>query len=135
MVPNPDSRTFVDQSPRTILVVEDEVLIRIDISEALRSEGFEVLEASNADEAISILACGVAVAMVFTDIRMPGKADGLDLARYVRTNHRTTKVMITSGHFPAHQLEAEFGQLISKPYTHERIIEEIEKRLTNGQGG
>lgn len=54
---------------------------------------------------------------------------GLDLARYVRACHREARLMVTSAHFPADRLDPEFGQLIDKPYTHERIIAEIEKRL------
>jgi len=101
----------------------------MDISDVLRSVGFEVIEASTADEAIRILESGVLVSIVFTDIRMPGKADGLDLARYVRACHTETQILVTSAHFPPGRLDPEFGPLINKPYTHERVIAEIEKRL------
>jgi len=66
---------------RTILVAEDEILVRLDISDYFRSKGFSVLEVSNAEDAMRILKSGESISLVFTDIRMPGALDGLDLAR------------------------------------------------------
>ena len=66
---------------RTILVAEDEILVRLDISDYFRSKGFSVLEVSNAEDAMRILKSGEPISLVFTDIRMPGALDGLDLAR------------------------------------------------------
>ncbi len=63
----------------TVLVAEDEILIRMDVAEALREAGFRVLETSSADEAIQLLEQGHAVDVIFSDINMPGKIDGLDL--------------------------------------------------------
>jgi len=66
-----------------ILVVEDELLIRMNAVEMIE-EAFEVVEAGNADEAIVILEGRLDVAVVFTDIQMPGSMDGLKLAAVVR---------------------------------------------------
>ena len=60
-----------------ILVVEDEVLIRISVSDFLRSEGFTVIEAGNAREALSVLRTHAHVALVLTDINMSGAMEGL----------------------------------------------------------
>lgn len=68
----------------TVLVVEDEVIIRMDISSALEAAGFRVLEAGNADEAITILHQSPDIQVLFTDIDMPGSMDGLKLAAAVR---------------------------------------------------
>src|SRR5690242_12753864 len=65
----------------TILVVEDEPLVRMDISEALRHHGYRVLEAANGDDALKLLAEGKTIHLVFTDVRMPGRSDGFDVAR------------------------------------------------------
>jgi CheY-like chemotaxis protein len=56
---------------RTVLVVEDEVLVRLIIAEELRSAGFQVIEAANADEALAVLANIRDVSLIFSDIRMP----------------------------------------------------------------
>src|SRR5262245_62435762 len=58
--------------PLTILVVEDEVLVRLMIADELRQAGFVVLEAVNADEAMVVLSGPEAVDLLFTDVRMPG---------------------------------------------------------------
>ena len=68
----------------TILVVEDELLIRLMIADALRAAGFSVIEAMNADEALAVLRAGVSIDLVMTDIRVPGPTDGLGLADTVR---------------------------------------------------
>lgn len=68
----------------TVLVVEDEFLIRDNIVGELKEEGFVVLEASSADQAIAILEGREDIHLLFTDIDMPGSMDGLKLAAFVR---------------------------------------------------
>jgi CheY-like chemotaxis protein len=63
-----------------VLIVEDEFLIRMDAVDMVRSAGFDVVEAANADEAILILEDRLDITVVFTDIQMPGSMDGLKLA-------------------------------------------------------
>jgi len=66
----------------TVLVVDDEVLIRMVISEYLRDCGYKVIEAANADEAILLLQQEeLTIDVVFTDIEMPGSMDGWGLSR------------------------------------------------------
>jgi CheY-like chemotaxis protein len=65
----------------TVLVVEDEQLIRMDVASFLESVGYE---AENAAEAISCLELHDEIRLVFTDLNMPGRMDGLALARYIR---------------------------------------------------
>jgi CheY-like chemotaxis protein len=66
-----------------ILIVEDELLIRLNAVEMIK-EAFEVVEAASADEAIAILEGRLDIAVVFTDIQMPGSMDGMKLAAAVR---------------------------------------------------
>jgi CheY-like chemotaxis protein len=66
-----------------VLIVEDEVLVRIDTRETVETAGFEVVEAGNADEAIAILAARDDIHLIFTDVNMPGSMDGLKLAHFV----------------------------------------------------
>jgi two-component system, response regulator PdtaR len=110
---------------RTILVAEDEVLVRHDIAEYLRSHGFNVVEANSAAEAIQVLRVTLEVAAVFTDIRMPGTVDGVGLARYVQNHHPHIPVLITSGHIPAGELPKDLGRLIDKPYDRARVMQAI----------
>ena len=67
-----------------VLVVEDEALVRFTICEDLTSDGYEVLSAASADEAIEILESRNDISTVFTDVEMPGSMDGLKLAAAVR---------------------------------------------------
>src|SRR5438874_384004 len=73
-------------APTTILVVEDEVLVRMLIADQLRNAGYSVIEAADADEALALLAHTFNVNVVLSDVQMPGSLDGAGLARIVRSN-------------------------------------------------
>lgn len=108
--------------PRGVLVVEDEPLIRIDIADFLRSEGFLVFEASNADEAIAILETGVMIEAMFTDIDMPGSMDGLKLSAAVRDRWPPIKIVATSGHRIVAAADLPEGSaFFGKPYDHAAV--------------
>jgi len=118
-----------------LLVVEDEVLILIDTADFLRSRGFEVHEATNADDAVRVLKSGIPISLVFTDIRMPGSIDGYGLANYIRTHHAHTLVLTTSGHVRMEDCPPGFPLPIAKPYSLDRITAEIETLLTGSTTG
>jgi len=118
---------------KAILVVEDEVLIRLDISHYLRARGYNVIEANNAARAIQILKNDLGVDVVFTDIRLPGMADGIDLANYVQTHFPHVAVLITTGHALTKELPQFFGQPIAKPYKPAHVLEAIEDQLKKRQ--
>lgn len=85
---------------QTVLVVEDEVFVRMVISEYLRSCGYKVIEAANADEALIVLQhVELAVDVVFSDIEMPGTIGGFELAKWLRT-HRPEVDVILTGNVP-----------------------------------
>lgn len=102
-----------------ILVVEDETLIRMDSAELIRSLGFEVIEAVDADHAVSLLETTPGITVVFTDIQMPGSMDGLLLAAVVRDRWPPIALLITSGKIsPAAEEAMPAGaRFISKPYS------------------
>lgn len=106
-----------------VLVVEDEVLVRLAIVISLEDEGFTVFEASDADAAIEILNVHAEIRLMFTDIDMPGSMDGLKLAAAVRDRWPPVKIIVTSGH---HDLSDEVlpveGRFFSKPYDHSRVV-------------
>src|SRR5437870_1162727 len=89
----------------TVLVVEDEVLVRLMIADELRRQGLDVVEACTADEAISVLQSSVKVNLLLTDIQMPGQLDGLALAALVHRGFPRIKVVVASGYRPVHQLQ------------------------------
>jgi CheY-like chemotaxis protein len=81
-----------------ILIVEDELLIRMNAVEMIEEAGFEVVEAANSDEAVAILESRFDITVVFTDMQMPGSMDGLKLAAAVRDRWPRIKIVTTSGH-------------------------------------
>lgn len=118
------------QKGTTVIVVEDEVIVRMDIAMSLQDEGFIVLEASNADEAIGLLDAHPEIRLMFTDIDMPGSMDGLKLAEAVRDRWPPVKIIIASGHRELRDdlLPIE-GKFFSKPYDHARIISAMREML------
>ena len=115
----------------TVMVVEDETLVRLDIVVSLENEGFTVLEASNADDAIDILNNHPEIRLMFTDIDMPGSMDGLKLAAAVRDRWPPVKIIVASGH---RQMTDELlpieGKFFSKPYDHTRVIRTMREMLS-----
>lgn len=83
--------------PATVLVVEDETLIRLLASDSLRDEGFDVVTAASAAEAIAVLESGGRVDFVFTDVTMPGAMNGVGLANWIRVHRPGLPVVVTSG--------------------------------------
>jgi DNA-binding NtrC family response regulator len=81
----------------SILIVEDEALIRELMAVDLTEAGHEVLQASNADDAIEILNARLDITHMITDIDMPGSMDGLKLAYAVRGRWPPVKIVICSG--------------------------------------
>lgn len=100
-----------------ILVVEDEPLIRMDLALTLEEMGFSVLEASNANEAISLLEANGDIAAVVTDVDMPGTMDGFALAFAVRRRWPPCRLIVVSGHRrPAAGDMPDGSRFIPKPF-------------------
>lgn len=101
-----------------VLIVEDEFVVRIGTRAAVEMAGFDALEASDADEAIAILAARDDIRLIFTDIHMPGSMDGLKLAHFVRDRWPPVKVVATSGHARIADSELPEGaRFVPKPYS------------------
>lgn len=114
----------------TILVVEDETLVRMYGADLLEDAGFDVLEAADADEALAILNNHDAVHVLFSDVDMPGSMDGLELAHLVQQRWPHIRLLLTSGN---HQLSRDGlppkGQFVRKPWTQEILVERIREVL------
>ncbi|MFA6154193.1 response regulator [Mesorhizobium sp.] len=114
------------QPSTTVLVVEDEAFLLFAIADELREMGFAVLEASNADQAIALLERRQDIAILFTDIDMPGSMDGLRLSAAVRDRWPPVKIIITSGkRQPAREAMPAGGVFLPKPYAPEAVAATI----------
>ena len=83
--------------PSVVLVVEDEMLLRLRAVDMVEDAGFTPLEAVDADEAVAILESRSDIALLFTDIQIPGCMDGLKLAHSVHARWPPIKIILVSG--------------------------------------
>lgn len=115
-------QTQEDHIP-TLLVVEDDVIVRIVIADDLRLAGFEVIEAGNGAEAMSLLSGNRRIDVVFSDIHMPGGVNGIALAGFVIDRFPQTRIILTTGSDDGQDLAMATGlHLIRKPYRPETVI-------------
>ena len=112
---------FMERSknrPITILLVEDEIIIRMSSAAILEDAGFGVLEASNADTALAALAAHPEIDVVVTDVQMPGSMDGLQLVEMIAQNYPHVYTLVTSGRTNRDQAcRSGATKYLSKPYT------------------
>lgn len=115
---------------QTILVVEDEALLLFSIADDLRGLGYEVVEASNAAQAIRELEHNTSITLLFTDIDMPGSMDGIALAAAVRDRWPPIRIVVTSGKSRPLQSKLPDGAFLSKPYTASSVSEAFRQLQT-----
>ncbi len=109
-----------------VLVVEDELLVRMITVDVLAEAGFEVIEADCADAALPIIDSRDDLRILVTDVRMPGSMDGLALARHVSSRRDDVVILITSGHARPSRDELPPGaSFIGKPYRVETLLAEV----------
>jgi two-component sensor histidine kinase/DNA-binding NarL/FixJ family response regulator len=116
-----------------VLVVEDEMILRMRAVEIVEDAGFSPIEAVNADEAISILESRSDISLLFTDIQMPGSIDGLRLAHAVHDRWPSIKIILVSGR--ARPSEAERpadSRFFGKPLGVEQMITELQAMVGSG---
>lgn len=101
----------------TVLIVEDEPIIRLTLADALEEAGYTVLEASNVLEAVATMGKVDNISAVITDIDMPGGLSGLDLVRMIDTCQEQMSVIVTSGGHAPDALDLPTDvRFFSKPY-------------------
>ena len=83
--------------PAVVLIVEDEMLLRMRAVDMVEDAGFTPVEAIDADQAVKILESRSDIALMFSDIQMPGSMDGLGLAQTVHTRWPPIKIILVSG--------------------------------------
>jgi DNA-binding NtrC family response regulator len=117
---------------RIALVVEDDPLVRMMAVEALSDAGLSVLEASDADEALAVLALAPRIDLLFTDVRMPGGRDGVQLTWAARMAKPGLKAIITSG-FSGYESAGPSPirgvTFLPKPYTAGQLIDAAREEL------
>jgi len=119
-----------DQQPApgrrlTILLVENEVLVRFLAADQLRDVGHEVVEASDGQEALSLLEAGLDFDLVVTDIRMPGRVNGLQLFDRIRSRWTHIPVLLATSHGPQHGPRG--VDYLAKPYGESQLLAAVQR--------
>lgn len=116
--------------PPVILIVEDEMLLRMRAVDMMEDAGFTPLEAVDADQAVAILESRSDIALLFTDIQMPGSMDGLKLAHAVRDRWPPIKIILVSGKLQLTSIEMPTdSRFFRKPFEAKDVIAEIQDMI------
>src|SRR5436190_22756559 len=116
-----------------VLVVEDEMVLRMRAADIVEDAGFCPVEAVNADEAIAILESRSDIALLFTDIQMPGSMDGLKLAHAVHARWPAIKIVLVSGQVkPSDAERPTDSRFFGKPLGVEQMIAELRSMVGKG---
>jgi CheY-like chemotaxis protein len=130
--PVPSRDLPVDSARATILMVEDNADVRLMGATLLEEAGFEVHQAADADEALSMILEGLGFDLLFTDIVMPGAMDGVALAAEVRRLQPGVPVLLTTGW--GDRANDHGGlELIGKPYRAPELTQKIHALLDRGE--
>ncbi|UEM16296.1 response regulator [Bradyrhizobium barranii subsp. barranii] len=117
----------------SVLVVEDEMILRMRAVDIVEDAGFNPVEAVNADEAISILESRSDISLLFTDIQMPGSIDGLKLAHAVHDRWPSIKIILVSGQVkPSDAERPAQSRFFGKPLGVEQMIAELQDMVGAG---
>ncbi len=118
-------------SPRpSILVVEDEPLVRMFLVDALQDAGFKVMEAATGDEGLAVLEEGVTLTAVITDVEMPGKTDGFALARISHELYPNAAILVFSGRaFPAKHMLPPGARFLDKPVSLSKLVSTVSEMI------
>ena len=108
---------------RTVLLVEDDALLRVSAGDHLRTKGYHVVEAGTVIEAATVLSSGPPVHLVFSDVDLPGATGGLSLAVWMNIHHPDIPVILTSGVRAVMPTLADQRRVpfIPKPYDFENV--------------
>lgn len=125
MVPGPG-----ESHKPVILLVEDDVLVRFTTADILREAGFDVLEAVDSSEALALLTTGHPLNLVITDIRMPGRMDGVQLASVIKATRPNLPIALLSSHLDRTDHDAD--AFVPKPYDVDQLVGVV-KRLIGAE--
>jgi CheY-like chemotaxis protein len=126
-----DTADGARKAPLVVLVVEDDVLVRMLACDILEDGGYDALEAVSAQEALILLDARPDIALMFTDVDMPGEINGLGLARLVSMRAPSLPVLVTSGATVVSKVDLPVnGGFLQKPYTPSVLLELVEAMLS-----
>jgi CheY-like chemotaxis protein len=130
----PDDSSQIHAPAETILFVEDEALVRMDMAEFLRECGYRVHEAANANEAVEALQSKFAVDLVFTDINLGPGMNGVELAAWTLSHRPGVKVLVTTGGSRV-EVPPEIAEpVLAKPYTGRDLLDRVKQALAKQPG-
>jgi len=116
--------------PTVVLVVEDEMLLRMRAVDMVEDAGFTPLEAVDADEAVAILESRSDIALLFTDIQMPGSMDGLKLAHALHERWPPIKIILVSGQLKLANIDIPAdSRFFGKPLEAREMIAEMRNMI------
>lgn len=117
-----------------VLVVEDEMVLRMRAVDIVEDAGFTAVEAANADQAMAILETRSDISLLFSDIQMPGTIDGLTLACAVHERWPTIKIILVSGQVnPTRDEKPLNSRFFGKPIDSKLMIAELQDMVGNGR--
>jgi CheY-like chemotaxis protein len=120
--------------PAVVLVVEDEMLLRMRAVDMVEDAGYIPVEAADADQAVAILESRSDIALMFTDIQMPGSMDGLGLAHSVHERWPPIKIIMVSGKLKLANTDIPTdSRFFEKPFEAGEMIAEMQSMI--GQAG
>jgi CheY-like chemotaxis protein len=116
-----------------VLIVEDEMMLRMRAADIVEDAGFSPVQAVNADQALSILESRSDISLLFTDIQMPGSMDGLKLAHAVHDRWPAIKIILVSGQVGPSDAERPTGsRFFGKPLSDNQMTAELQAMVGAG---
>jgi CheY-like chemotaxis protein len=115
--------------PAVVLVVEDEMLLRMRAVDMVEDAGYTPVEAVDADQAVAILESRADIALLFTDIQMPGSMDGLGLAHSVHERWPPIKIIMVSGQLKLANIDIPGSRFFGKPLEAGEMIAELRSMI------
>src|SRR5580658_1353395 len=119
--------------PPNVLIVEDEMLLRMRAVDIVEDAGYTPIEATNADDALAILESRSDIELLFTDIQMPGSMDGLKLAHAVHKRWPSIKIILVSGKLTPTDAEKPIhSRFFGRPLETKQRIAEMQEMIGEG---
>ena len=116
--------------PHVVLVVEDEMLLRMKVVDMVEDAGYIPVEAVDADEAMAVLQSRSDIALMLTDVQMPGSMNGLQLAHAVHERWPPVKIILASGRLKLSGSDIPLdSRFFGKPLQSDEIIAEMRNML------
>src|SRR3954471_2570756 len=127
------SITSLTPTTTNVLVVEDEIVLRMRAVDMVEDAGFTAVEAVNADEALAILESRFDISLLFSDIQMPGTMDGLKLAHAVHDRWPSIKIILVSGQVKVSDADKPpDSRFFGKPLEVKQMISELQEMVGRG---